>query len=153
MHCLTRLRFPIPIMAPGSALIQTTSHSTILFLSELNELDNEIIFSVCENSLQIRSCIKWALYQRETRSRLSSGEKWGNVALTITITMTVTVIWYWNLVYMFWSNFNTDLNLIFLFFFGMFMYGNEFETMGNKIGTKDRIELQEIHTQGSWWFK
>ena len=34
---------------------------------------------------------------------------------------------------MLWSNFNTSLNLIFLLFFGMFMYDNEFETMGNKI--------------------
>ena len=34
---------------------------------------------------------------------------------------------------MLWSNFNTGLNLISLFFVGMFMYDNEFETMGNKI--------------------
>ena len=39
---------------------------------------------------------------------------------------------------MLWSNFNTGLNLIFLFFFSFFMYDNEFETMGNK--------PQHIHT-------
>ena len=60
--------------------------------------------------------------------------------------MMVTVIWYWNLVYMLWSNFNTGLNLISLFFFGMFMYDNEFETMGGKIWTKNRIGLQHNYT-------
>ena len=41
---------------------------------------------------------------------------------------------------MLWSNFNTGLNPIFLFLFDMFMYDNEFETMGNQIWTKDKIE-------------
>ena len=54
---------------------------------------------------------------------------------------------------MLWSNVNTGLNLIFLFFFGKFMYDNEFETMGNEIWTKNKVEPQHLHTQGSWWFK
>ena len=33
------------------------------------------------------------------------------------------------------------------------MYDNEFETMGNKIWTKNKIEPQHLHTQWSWWFK
>ena len=41
---------------------------------------------------------------------------------------------------MLWSNFNTGLNLVSLFFFGMFMHDNEFETMGSKIWTKKKIE-------------
>lgn len=41
---------------------------------------------------------------------------------------------------MLWSNFNTGLNLVSLFFFGMFMHDNEFETMGSKIWTKNKIE-------------
>ena len=57
------LRSPIPIMAPDSAF-DTNYFAFDYFIPVriLNELDNEIIFSVCENSLQIRSCIKWALY-------------------------------------------------------------------------------------------
>ena len=41
---------------------------------------------------------------------------------------------------MLWSNFNNGLNLVSLFFFGMFIHDNEFETMGSKIWTKKKIE-------------
>ena len=56
---LCRLRSPIPIMAPDSAF-DTNYFAFEYFIPVriLNELDNEIIFSVYENSLQIRSCIK-----------------------------------------------------------------------------------------------
>ena len=54
-----RLRSPIPIMAPDSAF-DTYYFAFDYFIPVriLNELDNEVIFSVCENSLQIRGCIK-----------------------------------------------------------------------------------------------
>ena len=36
-------------------------------------------------------------------------------------------------------------NFYFPLFWGMVMYDNEFETMGNKPWTKDKIERQHIH--------
>ena len=46
--------------------------------------------------------------------------------------------------YMLWFNFILGLNFIFLLFWGMLMYDNEFKTKGNKIETKDKIEPQHI---------
>ena len=46
---------------------------------------------------------------------------------------------------MFWLKFTLGLNLMFLLFLGMVMYGYEIETKENKIQNKDKIELQQIH--------
>ena len=44
-------------------------------------------------------------------------------------------------VYMFWLNFILGLNPMFLFFWGLVMYGYEIEIKENKIQNKNKIEL------------
>ena len=46
--------------------------------------------------------------------------------------------------YMLWDKFILCSNFIFLSFLGMVMYDNEFETMENKIRTKDKVEPQHV---------
>lgn len=53
------------------------------------------------------------------------------------------------IVYMLWFTFILGLNFSFLLFWGMTMYGNEFETKEINIQTKNKLEPQHICVEKS----